>query len=62
MNKQTYVNMLPQVIQDDIMADVYDSLKKEGMSDQLININMDGALNSRLGDLSDTINIEKYLK
>lgn len=51
--KTMYINQLPNTIQEDILKE----LSILGFSTE----DIDNAMNSRLCDLSDTININKYL-
>lgn len=53
MSNTNYIHTLPASIQDDIKAE----LLTIGLNQDNIEI----ALNSRLSDLEDTININKYL-
>lgn len=53
MTKTTFINQLPQATQDAIRNDLQ---KKE-----IDHLNITLAMDSRLCDLEDTININKYL-
>lgn len=54
MNKTIYVVLLPSKIQEEI----YEELKRLGLSQE----DIQNAMDSRLSDLEDTINITKYLR
>jgi len=53
MNKTTFVHQLPEAIHQSILSDL--------KSIKLSNEDLADAMNSRLCDLEDTININKYL-
>jgi hypothetical protein len=54
MNKTIFVVLLPSKIQEEI----YEELKRLGLSQE----DIQNAMDSRLSDLEDTININKYLR
>ncbi|MBB6454401.1 hypothetical protein HNQ94_002883 [Salirhabdus euzebyi] len=54
MTKTTFIALLPSKIQQEI----YEELKRVGLSQE----DIQNAMDSRLSDLEDTINITKYLQ
>lgn len=61
MNKNIFVNQLPQFIQDQIEAELVNKFLDTDMNIKEIANEIDLAFNSCLCDLSDTIDINKYL-
>lgn len=61
-NKTSYIAQLPQSIQDAIKSDVRLALLDTDLSAEEQEIALKDAMDSRLCDLSDTIDIEKYLQ
>ena len=59
--KTIYVCQLPQQTQDAIKNDVVTHLISEGFSGQELQDAVQNALNGRLVDLEETIDISKYL-
>ncbi|EFU43871.1 hypothetical protein PVOR_01630 [Paenibacillus vortex V453] len=60
-NKTIYIAQLPQPIQEAIMTDVRSALMDIDLTVAEQEIALQDAMDSRLCDLSDTIDIEKYL-
>lgn len=59
--KTTYICQLPQQTQDAIKNDVETHLISEGLNGQELQDAVQNALNGRLADLEETIDISKYL-
>ena len=59
--KTIYVCQLPQQTQDAIKNDIETYLISEGFSGQELKNAVQDALNGRLADLEETIDISKYL-
>ena len=57
----TFICQLPIKIQDAIKADVENYLKSEGFSGQKLQEALQNALDGRLTDLEENIDISKYL-
>lgn len=62
IQSNTFVSQLPTEMQASIKKDIYKSLLVEPHEGDLIQDYLQDALDSRLCDLSDTIDINKYLK
>jgi hypothetical protein len=56
-----YVCQLPSVISEDIFLEVQKALYSIGLRDNELDAAGEDAMNSRLCDLEDTIDITKYL-
>jgi len=56
-----YVCQLPAAISEDIFNEVQKALYEVGLRDQELSDSLEEAMNSRLCDLEDTIDITKYL-
>ena len=61
MKATTFIHQLPQQTQDAIRKDVETYLKSEGFSGQELQESLENAMNSRLADLEEGIDISKYL-
>jgi len=61
MTKTTFINQLPTSIQEEIKKDLHEVLENIITLDNNIQEEIEIAIGSRLCDLEDTINIEKYL-
>lgn len=60
--KTMYINQLSEEMQDNIFDDVKATLIEQGLSEGIeLDEALNDAMNSRLCDLSDTIDIAKYL-
>ena len=57
----TFICQLPQATQNAIKADVENYLKSEGFSGQKLQEALQNALDGRLTDLEENIDISKYL-
>jgi len=61
-SKTTFIAQLPQYIQEAIQSDVRAALLNTDLSVEEQETALQDAMDSRLCDLSDTIDIEKYLR
>lgn len=59
--KTTYICQLPQQTQNAIRTDIETYFISEGLSGQELQDAVQDALNGRLADLEETIDISKYL-
>ncbi|MCH4826639.1 hypothetical protein [Planococcus halocryophilus] len=59
--KTKYISQLPTEMVTAIYKDVQDSLYEIGLRDTELSDSVESAMNSRLCDLEDTIDITKYL-
>ncbi|WP_312471222.1 hypothetical protein [Neobacillus sp.] len=59
--KTKYICQLPDEIRENIYDEVQNALSKIGLSDSELVEAIEAAMNSRLCDLEDTIDISKYL-
>ena len=59
--KTKYINQLPTEMVTAIYKDVHYSLYEIGLRDTELSDSVENAMNSRLCDLEDTIDITKYL-
>jgi hypothetical protein len=62
MNKTIYVHQIPESIRLQIKQDIITTLNSLELSSDTKQEALEEALNSRLCDLQDLININKYLK
>jgi hypothetical protein len=62
MNKTIYVHQIPESIRLQIKQDIITTLNSLQLSSDTKQEALEEALNSRLCDLQDLININKYLK
>lgn len=62
MNKTIFINQLSESIQKEIEKDLHNFYTNEGMEEMEINEAIEMALDSRLSDLEDIININKYME
>jgi energy-coupling factor transporter ATP-binding protein EcfA2 len=62
MNKTIYVHQIPESIRLQIKQDIITTLNNLQLSSDTIQEALKEALNSRLCDLQDLIDINKYLK
>lgn len=60
MNKSEYISTLPQETQEQLLQDVKAALEQYSISEQSHLV--EEAMNSRLIDLEELINIDKYMK
>lgn len=61
MTKTTFINQLPTEKQFEIAYAISEELVKNGLHGEELENAIDTALDGRLCDLEDIINIEKYL-
>jgi hypothetical protein len=61
MMKHKYIRQLPVKIQHEIYLDVSQALQKSGLRDEELEPALEGAMDSKLVNLEDTIDIKKYL-
>lgn len=57
--KHTYVSQLPDQVQKKVETEVRKSLQQEGIRHQELEESVEQAMNSRLHDLENTIDIRK---
>ncbi|KQN96846.1 hypothetical protein [Paenibacillus sp. Leaf72] len=62
LNKATYIYLFPPNVQEAIEKDVRQKLLNNGLSNEQQEIALQDAMSSRLCDLSDMIDIDKYLE
>lgn len=60
--KTRYIKQLDAKTQNAIKKDLIIAFNEIGLKQSNINVEIDNAMSSRLSDLSDTINIEPYIK
>jgi len=60
-NQRTYVNQLPKNIQKGIRDAIIRNERKYGVPESAIRRNLPGAMNSRLGDLEEIINVRYWV-
>lgn len=59
--KYDYIKTFSQIVQDDVNVKLYHKFKDEGMNEKEIRDNIVIALDSRLIDLQDVLDISKYV-
>ncbi|MBO9131431.1 hypothetical protein [Bacillus sp. 165] len=59
--KTTYIFQLPDAMRQDIHNEVQNALYELGFRDEALEREIETAMESRLCDLEDTIDIKKYL-
>lgn len=59
--KNKYINQLPEEIKANIYSDVRSALYEEGLRGVELEESIEAAMESKLYDLEDTIDITKYI-